>query len=689
MKTLQRSRPIQPSESEWTSLKSNYTANYRNAVVDVLIPVYGAPDDTLRCIYSVLTARTKTPFNLLVIEDRGPDDNLRVKLRELSQKFQFEYHEHKENKGFVLTCNYGFDLHPDRDVVLLNSDTEVYDDWLDNLLACADKNPTAGTITAMSNSATICSYPTFVEDYPYQYDISDAELSKLFIEANQLEVVDAPTGVGFCMYVRRACLNQIGYFDYESFGKGYGEENDLCVRAEKAGWRNLIAGGVFVRHHGSSSFSSEVREERVKHAIQVIKKLHPNYLKDVSSFIESDTPFVFRNRVDMKRLENFIQDKPVILFVTHNLGGGTEKHHLEMVEKLKAEGFAVISIKPNKRKRAAIYLDGIYALPNIKVPTDTEQLVAFLTNFDLLQFVHFQHIKGYSVDFINNLIDALGRTNIAYYYTVHDYLPICPQITLIKPNEFIFCGEPKEQECNACIASNEDAQPFGCDIQKWRQWYDNILKGAKKVFVPDEDVKWRLQRYFKDLPIYVRPHFDTWPSATHQKQRSDMRNTRRIGILGAIGPHKGFYLLLNIARKCKELDLDITFVVIGYTADNDMLTSLGNVEILGEYQDNELQEKINQANLDVIWFPAVWPETYSYTLSAALSIHNMPIIAFDFGAIARRLKEVGGTLIPIEKMLNPAQIIPYLLLDFQHCQFNNITVSNSYNSMYDDYYAEK
>ena len=69
--------------------------------------------------------------------------------------------------------------------------------------------------------------------------------------------VDLPTAVGFCMCIRRACLDQVGLFDAERFGRGYGEENDFCMRAAGAGWRNVLAGDVFVYHEGAVSFSGE------------------------------------------------------------------------------------------------------------------------------------------------------------------------------------------------------------------------------------------------------------------------------------------------------------------------------------------------------------------------------------------------------------------------------------------------
>src|SRR3712207_8814600 len=48
------------------------------------------------------------------------------------------------------------------------------------------------------------------------------------------------TGNGFCMYIRRDCLDAVGMLDEEAFPRGYGEENDFCMRATRDGWINLV-----------------------------------------------------------------------------------------------------------------------------------------------------------------------------------------------------------------------------------------------------------------------------------------------------------------------------------------------------------------------------------------------------------------------------------------------------------------
>ena len=60
--------------------------------------------------------------------------------------------------------------------------------------------------------------------------------------------------VGFCMYIRPAVLDAVGYFDDHLFPVGYGEESDFCYRARKLGWRHIVTGDVFVRHWEGQSF---------------------------------------------------------------------------------------------------------------------------------------------------------------------------------------------------------------------------------------------------------------------------------------------------------------------------------------------------------------------------------------------------------------------------------------------------
>ena len=78
---------------------------------------------------------------------------------------------------------------------------------------------------------------------------------------------DLPTGVGFCLFIRRALIDEIGMLD-TAFGAGYGEENDLCLRAARAGWRNVLADNAFVIHVGGRSFAGRKPQLSALHRSQ-------------------------------------------------------------------------------------------------------------------------------------------------------------------------------------------------------------------------------------------------------------------------------------------------------------------------------------------------------------------------------------------------------------------------------------
>jgi len=269
-------------------------------LIDVIIPVYKGLQQTRRCVDSVLASGQAAAFEVVAIDDASPDPDIAIYLDELAATRRITLVRNESNLGFVRSVNRGMALHADRDVVLLNSDTEVANDWLDRLRRSAYAKPDVGTVTPFSNNATICSYPFegWTGGVPGMLGL--AALDRLFAATNAGRSVDLPTAVGFCMYIRRACLDHVGLFDAQRFGRGYGEENDFCMRAAGAGWRNVLSGEVFVFHEGSVSFSDE-RGALTLHAGKALADMHPDYFGKVRDFVTRDPAGEMRAAVDSVR----------------------------------------------------------------------------------------------------------------------------------------------------------------------------------------------------------------------------------------------------------------------------------------------------------------------------------------------------------------------------------------------------
>ena len=271
------------------------------APIDIVIPAYRGLEETRRCVESVLRARVRRPTALTVIDDASPEPELSQWLRDAAIKHRFRLVAHGINLGFVAGANEGMTLHADRNVVLLNSDTEVSHGWLDRIAAHAERDPRIGTVTPFSNNATICSYPRTLESNPLPPRETTASLDRAFARANAGRCADIPTAVGFCMYIPRRVIEAVGTFDEERYGKGYGEEVDFCMRVARAGFRNVVAADVFVRHVGEVSFGGTVRTERVARAQASVDSLYPEFQQKLAEFIPFDPLRPLRERVDRER----------------------------------------------------------------------------------------------------------------------------------------------------------------------------------------------------------------------------------------------------------------------------------------------------------------------------------------------------------------------------------------------------
>lgn len=277
------------------------------AMIDVVVPVFRGLDATRRCLDSVLAAPVRVPMHVLVVDDASPDPAIGAHLDALAAAGRIELVRNAQNLGFVGAANVGMARHPDRDVVLLNSDTEVANDWLDRLAACANREPRIGTVTPFSNQATICSYPFEGWTGGIPGSLGLAALDRLFAAVNAGRSHELPTAVGFCMYVRRACLDAVGPFDAQRFGRGYGEENDFCLRAAQAGWHNVLAADVFVFHEGAVSFATE-RNALMEAAGRALVERHPHYPQLVAAFVVADPLRAFRAAVDAARRSHSFEE---------------------------------------------------------------------------------------------------------------------------------------------------------------------------------------------------------------------------------------------------------------------------------------------------------------------------------------------------------------------------------------------
>ena len=577
--------------------------------IDIIIPVYRGVAQTRACIDSVLAAKNQPPSEIVVMNDASPEPEMAAYLADLAANGRITLVTNSANLGFVATCNLAMQMHADRDVVLLNSDTVVPDRWLDRMIACANSAPMTASVTPFSNNATLASYPLIARSNPMPDGISSRELDSLFESANAGRYVEVPTGVGFCMLLTRAAINAVDIFDATSFGRGYGEENDWCMRAISGGFKHYLCGDLFVFHHGEVSFGTDGIAGRLN-AQSVIDARYPNYRQTISQHLELDPARQLRRAVDGARLAASPRSK--VLFITRSFDAGIDKH-IQNLARLTCDSLDILVLKPAATRHLTLtwLRDGEEFESYFEKRDDPGELLKMIHRLGGISRVHLHHVHGLP-EFVHHLHFKLG---VPLDITLHDFFPVTPTYQL---------GPGGSIDIVSIGVTSEVGHSDG----QWRSSMSSMLMSAERVIVPSHDMARRMRNFIPGVNFQVRPH----PELPGKIGEVPFK----VLVLGTLSVERGLRLLEACAMDARDRNLPLTFKLLGYTTEPIAKYPEVPLVIGGSYREEDLAELIALERADAFLFLSQSPASYSYTLTAALQT-KLPIVASALGAHIERL----------------------------------------------------
>ena len=628
--------------------------------VAIVIPVYRNLALTRQCLETV-RASTAPATPVIVIDDATPEPELVDWLDEQAAESRITLIRHTSNLGFPASANAGlhaaFALSPPHDALLLNSDTILptgkAPSWLTRLRDCVQAEPDIGTATPLSNNASILSYPARDEDNPMPTAAQVRDLDDQARRANLSVAVEIPTGVGFCLYVRRECAEQTGLFNTQRFAQGYGEENDFCIRARHLGWRHVAVPGVFVGHASRASFGT-ASLPLMQRNLAVLEQLHPGYRALIGAYQTSlpaqDALAASRRRIDALRWREAQRGSAAIL-VSHDSGGGVEKLLRLRCEAIAAGGRRAIVLRPVPAPQSdSQWMPGLCRVQDGAEANDFPNLIFDLRHErpDLVSLLRddtpgvfeVHHRLGH-----DPAIMALGvALGLPPHFRLHDYAAFCPRVTLFGAAQ-AYCGEPTDiSACETCVAAagSRNGETIGVAALRLRSAAE--FAGAAGVVVPSADMAKRMRRHFPGLRCDIAPHEADRHIAPPLPGPSP---TRRIAILGGLTAEKGFNVLLSCARDAAEQALPLEFVLIGHSVNDALLFETGRVFVTGRYSEAEAEALIRAQAADLAFLPSIVPESWGLTLGLAWRA-GLRAAVFDIGAMAERVRATGhGVVLPL------------------------------------------
>lgn len=269
---------VPPIIGEWGRSRLNPPqAILHNAPVDIIICIHNALEDVKRCLASIVHD-TLPPYHLILVDD-GSDQETRQFLEIFAREQGATLFRNETAGGYTLAANQGLRASKEDLVVLLNSDTIVTPYWLDRLVAAIISDKKVGLAGPLSNVASWQSIPeTRINndwaENPLPEGTAPRDMAMLLAANSPKRTPKVGLLNGFCLMLSRPLMQDIGIFDEEKFGAGYGEENDYCLRARAAGWQLVVADDAYVYHAQSKSYSHERRLELARRADEALHKKH-------------------------------------------------------------------------------------------------------------------------------------------------------------------------------------------------------------------------------------------------------------------------------------------------------------------------------------------------------------------------------------------------------------------------------
>ena len=265
---------------EPTSLVADFQALQKAGPVDIVIPIHNGMHIVQDCL-NTLVERTKYPYNLILVDDASDEytSNWLNKWADIAPgDATITLITNKKNRGFAGTCNRGAQHGTAPFVCFLNSDVIVTEGWLTKMVrACLSDDRNAIVNPATNNTAMV--------GVPMRNGMSYLDMNSMLERRKPQYPVIMPTG--FCFFVRRKVLEQVGMFD-EAF-VSYGEESDLWMRALKCidpdtgqfmQYRGIMADDTYVYHQRGTSFSVHDEDSWMdyrKKGANRFHVLHPDY----------------------------------------------------------------------------------------------------------------------------------------------------------------------------------------------------------------------------------------------------------------------------------------------------------------------------------------------------------------------------------------------------------------------------
>ena len=246
-------------------------------LVSVVIPIYGKIEYTLQCLMSIVANPPRLPFEVIVVDDCSPDNSIEI----LQKVTGIRLVCNQVNQGFIRSCNAGARAATGGYLCFLNNDTEVFPDWLEELLRTFTEFPGTG----FAGSKLI--YPDgrlqeaggiiWQDGSAWNFGRFQDPLLPIYNYAREVDYCS-----GASIMVPTTLFGELGGFD-EHYLPAYCEDADLALQIRDRGYRVIYQPASTVIHHEGITSGTDTAQGAKAYQIANTEKLYQRWKERLRS----------------------------------------------------------------------------------------------------------------------------------------------------------------------------------------------------------------------------------------------------------------------------------------------------------------------------------------------------------------------------------------------------------------------
>jgi GT2 family glycosyltransferase len=228
--------------------------------VTIIIPSWNTADITIKCIHTIKQYLTGLNYDIIVVDNGSQDDSV-IKLK---KENRIKLIENPTNLGFGQANNIAAKIAKGDYLLFLNSDIELIDSKLIDMLNYIDTHPEIGLISPkflnldLSEQGSVFP-PQNIINALKEFWLGQSAYSKYVPKTDQpLEVWSVSGGA---MIIKQSLFEKIGGWDSRYFM--YFEDLELCRQVKKLGYKiYYYPQCCVIHHHGASGkFLSDTKNQ--------------------------------------------------------------------------------------------------------------------------------------------------------------------------------------------------------------------------------------------------------------------------------------------------------------------------------------------------------------------------------------------------------------------------------------------